>query len=317
MLDILAITGPIYLLIGLGFLAVFCGFLSKDDIRTLGRFVINFAVPALLFWVMAKVTAADIASADLLLAYALGSFAVLGLTLAITWFFQGKSLQVSALFGAATSISNSGVIGYPLILQALGPPGLVIIALAIVVENVVLAVALTLAESDDRGGKSIFSTLMGSFGRLFRTPFIIGLIAGALSAATGLVPPRPVARAIEMLALATGPVALFTIGGTLVGIKVHGMLRDVGQIVFTKLLIHPAAVFAALLLFPRIDPMLRAAAVTAASVPTFGLFPIIGQKFGLEKTGAATVLVATVFSFFTINAMLAIIHASPWFGPIH
>jgi predicted permease len=95
------------------------------------------------------------------------------------------------------------------------------------------------------------------------------------------------------------------------------MIGEVGQLVFAKLVLHPLAIFAALLLFPRIDPVLGAAAVTTASVPIFNIFPIIGQKFGLEKFGAAAVLVATVFSFMTVAAVLALIQSSGWFGPIH
>jgi predicted permease len=49
MLDILSITGPIYLSILAGFLATRFGLFSKADIRVLGKFVIHLALPALLF----------------------------------------------------------------------------------------------------------------------------------------------------------------------------------------------------------------------------------------------------------------------------
>ena len=52
MLTILGITGPIFILIGLGFAAVRRGILAKAELRALGAFVINFAMPTLLFRAM-------------------------------------------------------------------------------------------------------------------------------------------------------------------------------------------------------------------------------------------------------------------------
>ncbi|MFB8828848.1 AEC family transporter [Azotobacter sp. CWF10] len=47
MLQILSITLPIFILIGLGFFAVRFAVISREQIRGLGSFVITFALPAL------------------------------------------------------------------------------------------------------------------------------------------------------------------------------------------------------------------------------------------------------------------------------
>ena len=49
MLQTLAITGSIYLVIALGFLGVRFGVFSRTDMRVLGTFVVRFALPALVF----------------------------------------------------------------------------------------------------------------------------------------------------------------------------------------------------------------------------------------------------------------------------
>ena len=54
MFDILAITGPIYITIVLGFITTRLGLFSKADMHVLGRFVINLALPALLFNALAQ-----------------------------------------------------------------------------------------------------------------------------------------------------------------------------------------------------------------------------------------------------------------------
>ena len=56
MLNILTITGPIYLSIALGFAATRRGMFSKLDGQVLGRFVLNFALPAMLFNTLSPVS---------------------------------------------------------------------------------------------------------------------------------------------------------------------------------------------------------------------------------------------------------------------
>ena len=81
MLDILAITGPIYLTIALGYFLTRRGLFARADMRVLGQFVINLALPALLFNALAQRKLADILNGRYLLIYALGSLAAMGLGL--------------------------------------------------------------------------------------------------------------------------------------------------------------------------------------------------------------------------------------------
>lgn len=49
MLNIFANTIPIYLIIGIGFIAVRCDLFTTSELRAPGTFVVTFAMPALLF----------------------------------------------------------------------------------------------------------------------------------------------------------------------------------------------------------------------------------------------------------------------------
>ena len=86
MLEILAITGPIFLLIGTGFAAVRSGLLERAGIRPLGTFVVNFALPAMLFKTMAERRLDEALHWDMVIAYGLGSLLMVALTLAFTRF---------------------------------------------------------------------------------------------------------------------------------------------------------------------------------------------------------------------------------------
>jgi predicted permease len=54
MLQTLAITGPIYLVIALGLLAGRVGVFGKPYMRVLGTYVVEFALPALVFTALSQ-----------------------------------------------------------------------------------------------------------------------------------------------------------------------------------------------------------------------------------------------------------------------
>ena len=77
MLQTLAITGPIYLVIALGFLAGRLGVFAKADMRVLGTFVVKFALPALVFTALSQRPVKDILDGRYVLDYAVGSLVVM------------------------------------------------------------------------------------------------------------------------------------------------------------------------------------------------------------------------------------------------
>jgi len=307
MLEILAITGPIFIVIGMGFLAVRLDFFSKNDVRVMGKFVINFALPALLFKALSQRSLADVMHPGYLIAYGVGSLTVLLGSLSFAHFVQKKTYQRSALYALGMSFSNTGFIGYPIALQAVGPMAELALALALIVENmVILPLTLILAETgaNQGNGKKLSAVVLATFVNLFKNPMILAILAGAAFAVLGIRPAEPVKRAIDMLALASGAVALFVIGGTLVGLRVKGMLPRVTQIAFGKLVLHPLAVLLMFLLLPPVDPALRLAGVTLACAPMLSIYPILAQKYGEEGDCAAALLATTVASFLTISGAL-------------
>lgn len=306
MLQVFTITGPVFIVIAIGFAAVRSRLFAKADTRLLGKFAINIALPAMLFKALTERPFAEILNTTYLLAYAIGSAAAFGIGVGVAHFVRKKSLRFSAVHGMGMSLSNSGFIGYPIVLQLLGPPAAIAMALCFLVENLLmLPLALSLAESSgNREAEKPLVVLLNTFARLGRNPLILAIGAGFACALLEIRPPAPLARAIDLLALAAAGVALFVIGGTLVGLKVSGMLGDIALIVAGKLLLHPLAVFAALALLPPIDPTLRIAAITFACMPMFSIYPIVAQKYGHEEFCAAALMAATVTAFFTISAAI-------------
>lgn len=308
MSQVLTVTSPVFILIALGFVAVRSGFLSKDELRVLGKFVLCFALPALLFRALAGRRFDELLDTRYLVAYALGSLVALAVGVLNARRRLGKDMALSALHGMGMACSNSGYVGFPIVSQLLGPPATVAFALTLMVENLlILPLGLALAEGRDQGGKGLVRLVGGILLRVLRSPLVIAIVAGLGFSILELRLPGPADLAIHMLAQAAAPVALFVVGGTLVGLRVKGMRRKLAQVVAGKLLLHPLLVFLGVLALPPADPALATAAVAFAAMPMMGIYPILAQKYGHEEFCAATLMVTTVLSFFSISAVLTLL----------
>jgi hypothetical protein len=312
-LHILAITAPIYLLIGLGFLIVRRGLFSKSELRVMGRFVLQIALPALLFRALATRPIAEVLNPGYLGAVALGSVAVFAAMFALSRGLRGKSAPEAAIHGTGASFSNTAYIGYPIAFQLVGPAAGVALALNMLVENLIM-LPLLLALAEGGQGHSGWAAVRKSLAGLARNPMILAILAGFAASMLQLPIPAPLLRTVDLAANAVAAIGLVVIGGSLVGLSTQGLMRDVSVVAVAKLLIHPLAVWGALWLMPPVDPALRTAAVAIAAAPMMGMFPILAQKYGLEGPAAAMMLGATLASFVTLPLVLGLVTsgAMPW-----
>ncbi len=304
---VLAATAPIYLLILCGFLVVRWRVFTPEQMRVLGRFATLVALPALLFRALSSRPLDDILNPRYLLAYGAGSLAVFG---GVWWWARRRrreGLPKSALLALGMSNSNSAFIGYPVASQLVGGATAGVgLALAMLIENLlVVPMALALADGGDAAGGSLWRRLRSIAGRLLRNPLIIAIVVGLTVTALDIPVPDVLQRTVGVVAGAASPLALFVIGGALVGLKPGGMLVDVAAVALGKLLLHPAAVLLALLAFGPADKQLRRAALIYACVPMLSIYPVLAQKYALDGLAAAALLVATTLSFLTINLWLA------------
>lgn len=302
MLSILAVTTPIYLIMLGGYVAVRSGLFVAADMRVMGKVVIWFCLPALIFRTLAQQSLGDIFNGTYLAAYAGGSLAVLGaLVLYAAWVLR-RPLPLAALFGLGASSANSGFLGYPIAFQLLGPPAGTALALSMLVENL-LTIPLSLVIADSRRG-SARAVLLDSARTLVRNPLVMSIVAGFAFALLQWKLPDPVARTLQIVATGATPLALFVVGGSLVGLSLSGQRSDLAAVVLGKLILHPLAVFGALALLPPIDADLRTCAVVIAAMPMLSVYPVLAQRYGHEKFCAAALLAATATSFVTITGLL-------------
>ena len=312
-IEILGITGPIYLAIALGYLVTQRGLFTRADMQVFGKFTIQLALPALLFNALSRRSVGEILNWQYLAAYAVATLAVVLGGLFWTRRVQGQPLSLASVVTMGMACSNSGFVGYPVVLLTLGGTVAgVSLALNMVVENL-LIIPLLLAVAGSEGAPGQWrQALVQTFKGLVGNPMIWGIVSGFVVSLLGLQMPEPVSRTINLFSAASGALSLFVIGGSLVGLKPEGLKGAIAQIALGKLLVHPLVMLVVLLwLIPIADPALRTAALLTCAMPMMGIYTILAQRFGHGAISAAAMLVSTVLSFFSLSGLLWLLRHYP------
>jgi len=296
------ITGPIFAIIIIGYLAVKFAVVPKSSSEALSSFVVNFAVPALLFQAISQRPVAEIFNRDYLVAYGAGSLLAFATLYAISLKLNRRSYSHSAIFAMGGSFSNSLMIGFPIVVQLYGSAAMLPLALTLMVENfIIFPITLIIAEAGEQSAQGKMKILATALGRIVRNPIVAAIFLGVVFSYSGAELPQVAIKVIDMFSATVSGVALFAIGSMLVGINARSAAADVALVLPIKLVVHPLMVLLVLSLFPHLDPQLKATAVILACMPMVGVYPVVAQRYGLGQTCAAVLVPTTICSFITIN----------------
>ena len=309
-LDILSITSPIFILIGLGYVSVMTGLITRDTTRGMGVFVITIALPALIIRGMANKPLAETMDGNFLLGYGFASVLLFALGMMFYLRVRRANLAASSLAGLGMSSSNSGFVGVSICAMVLGTePASRAVAMTILVESmIVIPLAVALADAGAKQGSvDLLGRLKTTLKGLTRSPLLIAICVGIFLAVFRIPLPGVALRVVDMLAMAAAPVALFAVGGNLYGLRPRGMLAGATGISLAKLVLHPALTALVFLFVPGLTYEMRQAGVLFAAAPMLSIYPILGMRYGLEDPCSATLLLGTVLSFVTISITIALI----------
>ena len=295
---------PVFLMIGLGYLAFRRGILPQNGHKALAAFVFNFGLPAAIFSALSTKSLGEVWHTDYILAYTLGSLVAFALVFIYAIWMLRRTPVESVVLGLGGSFSNSLLIGFPIIFFLFDTPALIPFSLTLIVENLImLPLLLGLADmADNNSGANLKGKMKETALNLAKNPIVLSIVLGLVCSAMSLHPPQAAERIIDMLASTVTGVALFTIGGGLVGVSVSGMKREIGTVMIAKLLIHPLSILVMLMLVFQLDPMMSSVGVILASVPMFGVYAVIGQRYQMGGLCSAVLLPTTLLGMLTVSA---------------
>ena len=310
MTTVLSTTGTIFFIIAIGYLAVDRKVFSREALQVLGKYVVNLALPALIFRALSGRGLNEISNVGYLGGYLLGSLTVL-----MVGYFVSRHLwktsPISSTFDATgMACANSGFVGYPLLVMVLPSIAPTALALNMVVENlVIIPLVLILAEratAPTMNGRSLAKLI---FHRVSTNPIVLAMVAGIAVAVFNLPIPVFASNGIDLIAQSSIAVSLFVIGGTVAGISIKSVGKRVFGVVLGKLVFLPIAVWVGFSIMALVgagvdDPNLQKAAIIMAATPAMSIYPVLAQRYGQEEQAATAMLLMTAMSFFTISGLL-------------
>lgn len=300
---------PIFALILAGWGARRSGVLSAHATSELNRFVVYLALPALLFDIMAHAQWADLWQPGFIAAFGLGSLIIFALTTVFS--VRGKRhLADAALDGLNAGYANTGFMGFPLALVALGQASMPAVTIAtIITVCIIFALAIILIEVGLRTEKNRGGLVLKVGKSLAKNPLLFSPVLGALYSVTGLPVPAPAETFLKLLGGASSPCALVALGLFLAAPRKgeSGGASMSAVLVGMKLVLQPVLTWALAALVFHLSPLLTLSATLMAALPT-GTGPFMLAEFYGREAGVTsrTILVSTILSIMTVSAYLAI-----------
>lgn len=308
---VLSVALPVFALIAVGSLLGYFRLLGAGTTVALNQFVMYLALPAVLFQAMARIDLRQFFNPAFFAAFAGAIVVAYALSLALSR-RHATPFANSSVQALAATFCNTGFVGIPVCLAAFGQASLVPAVIALVITACIqLGAALAMIEAAVQPGASAWATGRKVARVLARNPFLISPLAGLIYGQMDLGLPVPMDRFLTILGAAATPCALVAIGLQLVEAGERFQPLLVARLVGIKLLVQPAVAYVVAVHLWPMPPVWAATAVIMSALPTGTSAFLLAQLYGREaQTCSGTVLVSTIFSFFTLSMLLA------WFGGV-
>ncbi|GIX12825.1 MAG: malonate transporter [Paracoccaceae bacterium] len=309
MIEILVVVLPVFLVIGAGYAAVRSGLFAASGVDGLMSFTQNFAIPCLLFAAVARLDLGRVFAPGLLVAFYAGAtisflLGILGARL----IFRRRPGEAVAI-GFSALFSNSVLLGLPITARAFGEgalaPNYAIIALH---APFCYALGITVMEISRADGRRAVDTARVVLRAMFRNALMIGIALGLAVNLAGFGLPQPVWDAVDLMARASLPAALFGLGGVLSRYSFRASLGETAMSSALSLIVHPAITWTlAVPVLHLPQGFVNSAVLTAAMAPGVNTFLFASMYRRAEGVAAATVLGATALSVLTVPVWLLIL----------
>jgi malonate transporter len=293
MTDVGLLSLPVFGIVALGWAAARARLVTAGALDALGAFAFRFALPALVFRLVAGQPLGSsfhpafyggyLASGSLLFAVVFGLSRVLG----------GRGTAAAGAHATASTVGNLGFLGPPLVLAFLGERGAGPLAMAILAEIMVLLSVGTAVMGGSRDAGVASAVLRGTV----LNPVLVAIVLGAVAAAVGAAPPGPLDRFLGLLGGAAAPTALFALGGALALQRIdRATALAATAITAAKLVAAPLLAWFVLAHLLRVEPFWVRAGVLLAALPPAGNVYVVAQRYAADadRISAAIALSTTV-----------------------
>ncbi len=304
-MEILSISLPIFLLVGLGWLLTRTRLFTEAFADGANRFVYRVSLPAL---IISSLTHGQLdlrAAGRPALAMILAVLVLVALASLLAALLQCRGGR-SATFVQAAFRGNLAFVGIPVLASATGGKDPAFLAMAVLIFAPVMLVynivAVLLFHFARHRGGSYWQALSG----LASNPLILAVLAGGAIAAW--LPPLPefLAQTLQLLGAPAAPLALLCIGAAMAGVSFVADLKTVTAAALLKIALCPLLTWLAARALGLEGDGLRIAMVLAAC-PTAAASYVFARELGGDAPLASNaVVLSTLLSPVSLTVVLAL-----------
>lgn len=305
---------PLFAVIFLGYGAGRAGLFGDAGVRGLTAFVFNFAMPPLLFRMMAQADLGATGNWGFILAYLGSEVVMFGLGAAAARLLFRAGLAEMTIQGFGSAFSNGVLLTLPMLVWLYDEPGGVPALLIITLNVLTFSLVTMLLEAGTRREPALARgrILRHTVRSIVTNPIIMAAATGLLYGASGLPLPEVLDGTLAFLGRAGAPAALFALGATLSHRRIAGSLPPALLMAGAKLFVHPLLVWLLLSRLPGLDPLwLNAGVLFAASPVGLNVFIFARHYETAVETASSAILISTALSMLTITALLVLLPDVP------
>lgn len=282
-------------------------YITPHQVDGLSFMTVNFLWPALIIDVMSKVEFSQ-EMMEVLGYTAVLSFAyyfVIGTCAWFYWKIRKSEKHLQGILTFATTITNTGFIGIPLIGIALGEEALFLAAIAEVVNDlVVFTVGIMVMRTGQPGKKGMDMKAMLS-------PGFLSVIVGLLIFALQISLPDFISQTLEYMSNAVTPVVMFLLGAQIAEMNFKELLgnKKILEVIGLRLLVVPAIFTAVLQVFLPERTLENQVLIMMAAMPTASCLAIFSRTYNLDyKFATACTMSTTLGLLATLPVWLVVLN---------
>ncbi|TVQ54633.1 MAG: AEC family transporter [Rhodobacteraceae bacterium] len=306
MLAVLGVVAPVFMVVAAGYSAARLHGFGRAWVDGLMAFAVRYAAPLLLFSGMYRLDLSQAFDLRLLASFYAGSLGSFVLAIILARLVWRRRPGEAVAIGFCAMFSNTLFLGVPVMTLAYGegalPPVFSILAIHAPLHY---AVGIVTMETLRRDGTGAAETAARAAGAILSNALTIGIASGLLLNALSVRLPGFAETAMEMMARAALPVALFGLGGAMTRYAIRADLGEAAMATTLSIVVHPLVAFVlGAHVFAMPDDLLRAAVITSAMPTGMNGYVFAAMYDRAMGAAASTVLLSTALSVATITFWL-------------
>jgi len=304
---IIAVIVPIFLLLALGYLSVKCQILKKEQVEMVGAFVIKVALPLLFFQFLASKDLHEIWYFEYFAVYTSVTLLLYGFSF---WLMRRQFRNTSshsAVLSLGAAMSNTGLIGTAVLTLLVGQHAMTYTSLVVIIESMILIpMVLILAALGTQHQANLGSLVKSTILMLFKNPLFMGVMLGMACAIFKIRLPIYLDQVFAMIGQTASPLALFAIGGGIVGMSLKYVNLQSFYLVFSSNILMPILMYLGLSRLTQLSQEMIYAGTLIAALPMPTIFGMLGQAYGLNERTLTPLLMSTIAGFVVASGLITL-----------